>query len=368
MELTICKSTLQGILKNISKVLKNSQSPMKIIVNSHQVTFIAGNEDVLMEINIPSETDEGLIIKRTGSVIISAKYFSDIIKKLPANIHIYLSEHSTINIQSEEIHTRIFALTDVKTLNIPDVPAEGVLSLNAAELHTLIRQTVFAAAVHDNRPVLTGVKIVARHGELTFISTDAHRYSISSLTIPSQLETEMIVPSESLLEWSKLSLHTEEEVALSLSKNHLALKSKHCYFYIRLIEGRYPATSDFIPKQKVSSFHIHTETFLHGIERAALFSDAKKNHHIKLQIQNGRLRISSNAKQIGRIEEWQPIEELSGKGDVEVFLDNHFLLDYLRVIDDEYICCTYSGTMKPVLFEPVKGSHFQHLISQVRSF
>lgn len=368
MEIIIRKDTLQRILKDVSKALKNSQSPMKIIVDHQQVTFIAGNEDVLMEISISAQMEDGLTIKRTGSVIISAKYFFDIIKKLPSNIHISLSEQGTINIQSGEIHTKIYSLTDVQTLTIPDGSVGAKLTLDAVQLLTLIKQTVFAAAVQDNRPVLTGVQIVARNGELTFISTDAHRYSISSVKIESPLEMEFIVPHDSLLEWSKLNIQKDEKVSLCLLNSYLVLKRDKCHFYIRLIEGRYPATTDFIPKQNLVSFHVHTTTFLQGVERAALFSDAKKNHHIKLRIEAGRLQISSHAKQIGMIEEWQTIEKLTGETEVEVFLDSHFLLDYLRVVKDEYIRCFYNGSMKPVLFELVNGSRFQHLISPVRSF
>lgn len=368
MELTISRSTLQRTLKDVSKALKNSQSPVKIIVDSRQVTFIAGNEDMLVNIGISSQMEEDLIIKRSGSVIISAKYFFDIIKKLPKHIHIFLSEQGVINIQAGEIQTKIYPLTDVKTLTIPDAATETTLTLNAAQLLRLIQQTVFAAAIQDNRPVLTGVQIVARKGVLTFISTDAHRYSISSVAIPEQIEMEVIVPRASLLEWSKLSIQKDDSVTLCLINSYLALKINHCHFYMRLIEGRYPTTTDFIPKQKITSFNVLTSTFLQGIERAALFSDAKKNHHIKLQIQDGRLRISSHATQIGMIEEWQTIEELTGDHDMEVYLDSHFLLDYLRVVDGEYIRCSYSGSMKPVLFEPFGQSYFQHLISPVRSF
>lgn len=98
------------------------------------------------------------------------------------------------------------------------------------------------------------------------------------------------------------------------------------------------------------------------------FASEWKNNNVHMEIKDGlKLKITSNSSEIGKIEETQPINKLSGETDLSISLDGSFLIDALKAIKEEEIKISFGGTMRPILMEPVGNNSYMHLISPVRS-
>ncbi len=73
---------------------------------------------------------------------------------------------------------------------LPEVSAEEQFTIPADLLKSIIRETVFAVATSESRPVLTGVNWNIQDGELICVATDSHRLARRKTKLE-QLPTEV---------------------------------------------------------------------------------------------------------------------------------------------------------------------------------
>ncbi len=106
---------LSEVSKAIStKVLIPILSGIKITADQSGITLIASNSNVFIKKFIPNSIEDEQIatILQAGTIVVPAKYFIEIIKKMPSDIVIKSKNEQIITIQSEEI-----------TLNLNGLPA-----------------------------------------------------------------------------------------------------------------------------------------------------------------------------------------------------------------------------------------------------
>lgn len=138
--------------------------------------------------------------------------------------------------------------------------------------------------------------------------------------------------------------------------------------YSRLIKGNFPNISSLISQKAKTVIFLDTRKLLEGIDRANLFASEWRNNNINLTIQDKKLKIASNSTEVGKIEEIQKMNKISGEEELSVTLDGSFLVDALKEIKEDEVCLSYNGTMRPVLVQPVGNSSHLHLISPIRSY
>lgn len=346
-------------------------SGIKLVVDDSRVTLIGSNSDIIIEKSIPLIIDEVKVleVRKTGSVVISAKYLSEIIKKLPNDIHIKMNDIHLVTIQSDEIVTTISGLNAEEYPRLPEINRNNYMRISGNELFETIKQTVFAASKSEMKPVLTGVHMSFLPGKLIFVATNSHRLARRERTIDSNIHQSIIVPASSLNELLKLSEFDGEGIELFITENYIVFQSNSITLYSRLIEGVYPNISGLIPNDFITTLTLETNLLLKGIDRACLFASEWRNNNVHLSIiDDCKLKISSNSSEIGKIEETQPIKTITGLAELTISLDGSFLMDALKVIKEKEIKISFGGSMRPILIEPVGNSDYQQLISPVRSY
>ncbi|MGX1824467.1 DNA polymerase III subunit beta, partial [Heyndrickxia sporothermodurans] len=236
------------------------------------------------------------------------------------------------------------------------------------ELIELFKQTMFAASSNEMKPVLTGVHMNFLDDKLVVVATNSHRLSRRELSIESDVNASIIVPRSSLLEFTKLFIDSGE-LKLFITNNYIVFQSKDMTLYSRLIDGVYPNTAGLIPKESKTRNRLTTNQFLKGIDRACLFASEWRNNNVNLSIVEGdKIKISSLASEIGKIEETQTIQMVEGQKELSISLDGSFLKDALKVIQEEEIMIQFGGSMSPIFIQPVGNPSFLQLISPVRTY
>lgn len=376
MEFIIDSECFNRAIADVNKVVSQKTpfpilTGIKITTNKDSVILIGSNSEIIIEKVIPLEIDgvDVLEVKEIGSVVLSAKYLSELVKKLSDKIHITVNEKQIATLKSEEITTTLNGFHSADYPRLPQMDETRHIKIQSEELTEIIQQTVFAVSKSEARPVLTGVNMSFKENKLTCVATNSHRLALRELTIDSNVSGSFIVPSKSLNELSKLIHNKTEFIHIFVTDNYIVFKSNTTSLYSRLIEGNYPNVSGLFSKNARTIITVNTKQLLKGVDRACLFASEWKNNNVYLEIKEAaKIKITSNSSEIGKIEEMQNIKEIDGETDLSISLDGSFLMDALKVIKEEEIRISFGGSMRPVLMEPVGNNMYLHLISPVRAY
>ncbi|WP_257348420.1 DNA polymerase III subunit beta [Pseudalkalibacillus decolorationis] len=373
MDFKIDKKYFLQAVSEVSKVIPGKaldliHTGLKLVVNSNGVTLLGANGDLFLERFIPLTMGENEVVevRSPGSIVIPAKHFHEIIKKLPNPISIKVDRQSVI-IQSEEISTTLHSFHSEEFPIPPVFQPNKRVTITSNDLSEAIKQTIFATSKNESRPVLTGINLVIEEDRMTCVATNSHRLAKTVKRIEGDGRGSYIIPSSSLTELVKLMGSYSEDIAIYSTENYLIFKLSRITISSRLIAGNYPDVSGLIPTEYSTVVTLKTKQFLEGIDRACLFANDSKNNTIHLKIVDGsKLIISSNSTETGEISENQDLISITGENNLDLAFDGRFLMEALKTLKNEEVKLSFGGFMKPVLVEPVSDSTLLHLISPVR--
>ncbi|WP_242272785.1 DNA polymerase III subunit beta [Bacillus cereus group sp. BfR-BA-01310] len=376
MEFIVKHKQFTQALSEVSKAISTKTlipilSGIKITANQSGITLIASNSNIFIEKFIPSSIEDEQIatIFKAGSIVVPAKYFIEIIKKMPSDILIKSMNEQIITIQSDEITLNLNGFLANEFPNVPYIDEHAKIQVETEKLIEVFKQTSFAAAKNESRPVLTGVHIVFDHNKLVCAATDSHRLALREILISSHAKANCIIPSSTISELLKLMNNNSNFVYIYLSESHIIFKFGTITLYSRLIEGKYPNISSLIPHEFQTVINIDRKKILQGVDRSSLLASEWANNNVNLEIiDESTIKISSNASQVGKISETQQIDTIHGQKQLNISFDGRFMVDALKAMKEDIVTLSFGGSMRPILIEAGEQSAAVHLISPVRAY
>ncbi|WKN29256.1 DNA polymerase III subunit beta [Apilactobacillus kunkeei] len=346
---------------------------LKLTASNEGLILTGSNADVSIETVIDkNDADNELIIEEEGSIVLPARFFSGIVKKLP-------SDKMTLSV-ANGFQTEITSGTSSFTINgldaadyphLPEIENDNEISLSGDVFKEIINQTVIAVSNQESRPILTGVHFVLKDGTLFAVATDSHRLSQRKVALPdNQGEYDVIIPGSSLSELSKMISDDTENVKMKITENQVLFTIGNTYFYSRLLEGTYPDTSRLIPKESETDVQFDAYELLGAIERASLLSHESRNNVVKLTIKANvkQVTISGNSPDIGNVEEEVESKEVAGN-DLEISFNPDYMKDALRAFGHSMINVSFTSSLRPFTLVPSEDAeNFIELITPVRTF
>lgn len=346
---------------------------LKLTVSNDDLILTGSNADISIETIIDkNDADNQLIIEEPGSIVLPARFFSGIVKKLP-------NDTMTLSV-SNGFQTEITSGTSSFTINgldaadyphLPEIDNENEISLSGDVFKEIINQTVIAVSNQESRPILTGVHFVLKDKILFAVATDSHRLSQRKVTLPdNEGEYDVIIPGSILSELSKMISDDTENVKMKITENQVLFTIGNTYFYSRLLEGTYPDTSRLIPNDSETEVQFDAYELLGAIERASLLSHESRNNVVKLSIKTNdkKVTISGNSPDVGTVEEDVESKELSGN-DLEISFNPDYMKDALRAFGHSMINVSFTTSLRPFTLVPSEDAeNFIELITPVRTF
>lgn len=369
--------SVQDVMKAVSvRTTIPILTGIKIVANSEGVTLTGSDSDISIESFIPSEEDGNEIIRmiQPGSIVLQAKYFSEIVKKLPKDtVEIHVENHFSTQIKSGKSEFNLNGSDPEEYPLLPQLEENQVFMLPTDLLKHMIRQTVFAVSTSETRPILTGVNWSVYNNELTCVATDSHRLALRKATISgnalsTSFQANVVIPGKSLTELSKILDDTEETVDIIITEYQVLFRTKHLLFYSRLLEGNYPDTSRLIPTEIKTDILINTKEFLQAIDRASLLARDGRNNVVKLStLEDNQIEISSNSPEIGKVVEEVLCESIDGE-ELKISFSAKYMMDALKVLDSTEIKTSFTGAMRPFLIRSLDNDSIVQLILPVRTY
>ena len=276
-------------------------------------------------------------IDEKGMIALDARIFSDIVRKLPDNEVVIETDSSfKTTITCEKAKFNIIGKSGEDFSYLPYIERENPVSISQFTLKEVIRQTIFSIADNDSNKLMTGELFDMNGDILKVVSLDGHRISIRKIELKESYEPKkIVVPGKTLIEVSKiLSGEADSEVRLYFTANHIVFEFDDTTVVSRLIEGEYFKIEQMLSSDYETKVRINKKEFLSCIDRATLLVKEGDKKPIIITIGDGSMELKINSI-IGSMNEEIDIEK-SGR-DMMIGFNPKFLIDALRVIDDEEI-------------------------------
>ncbi len=378
LQFTIVKDKLVEAVNHVMKAVSSRTTipiltGIKLTASHDGVTVTGSDSDISIKAFIPlEENDESYVsIEKPGSIVLQARVFSDIVRKLPNDsVHMEVDSRMMIKITSGSSEFNLNGLDAEEYPRLPLIEEENVLSIKTDLLKHLVRQTVYAVSTSETRPVLTGVNWTIQDGKLDCVATDSHRLAIRSLPINHPEGTEyknVVIPGKSLSELSKILDDGGEEVKIVITESQVLFKAKHLEFISRLLDGNYPETDRLIPSESKTDIILSTKQLLQAIDRASLLAKDERNNIVKLQTKSDEVEVSSQSPELGRVFENIAAESIDGE-ELKISFSAKFMMDALSRIDANDIRISFTGAMRPFVIRPVEDDGILMLILPVRTY
>ena len=363
MKISCQKTALMNGINIVSKAVstKNTMTNVQCILiesSLSEIRLIANDTELGIETII-----EGNIVE-AGRIALDAKLLNDIVRKLPdSEVLIETNASNQANIRCERSKFNIPGTSGDDFNYLPEVEKNRYVSLSQFTLKEVIRQTIFSISDQENSKIMTGELFEVNGDQLKVVSLDGHRISIRKVQLKESFESmKVIVPGKTLNDISKiLTGGTEDEIRLYVTDKHILFEFEQTKVVSRLLEGEFYRIDQMLSNDYETKFSINKKEFLDCIDRASLFIKESDKKPIIMDIENSNiyLRIDSS---MGSMNEEIEIRK-EGK-DLKIGFNPKFLMDALRVIDDEEISI-YMVNAKSPCFIRNEDSSYIYLILPV---
>lgn len=342
---------VKGSLPVLSNVL--------ITAESGKVKLTATNLETVITYTFGAE------VKQEGSLTVPAKMFQEFISNLEPGKLLINAEKNVLNLTSFPKSKAKF--NGMSSIEFPEIPSlkenSKYIQINSKILSNLVSHTHFSSSTDVTRPALTGTLINFDSGNLYFVTTDGFRLSEKSQPIEGEFDTfNVIVPTKSLLDVSKIFTNSEELISINFSEsdNLLFFTAGETSVAVRIIDGSFPDYKRIIPSSNVFSAKIPTQELLNAVKLTNVFSK-ETSSPIKVNFSSeGIVKVYSTTADSG--ENVSEFEALVEGEDIVLSFNSKYLTDFLSNIKSENLEISSNGGATPAVFKIPSIENFLHLI------
>ncbi|KPJ68066.1 MAG: hypothetical protein AMJ43_01275 [Coxiella sp. DG_40] len=374
MNFTIQREILLKPLQQITGVVEKRQTmPILantlLIIDNGQLSMTCTDLEIELVVNIALESSS----QNFNKITIPARKLLDICRVLPENsvLDFHQDGNNCVIVRSNRNR---FVLATIPADDFPNIEWDTQnkvleFTITQKKLNYLIKSIYFAMAQQDVRYYLNGLLLEVKNGTLAAIAADGHRMAINSLShqIINDSTLHVIVPRKGIMELMRLLEDSNEEIAVTVSNNHIRIIKPGLTFTSKLIDSKYPDYEKTIPKNGGKKVIVNRNIFKQALTCVAILSDGMFCG-VTLQIQSGSMHIFTRGQKYEEAEEEIPINY---QGDsITIGFNINYLLDVLASVESEKIVMTFKDTSSSILLEQYEDKHQEnnllHIIMPLR--
>lgn len=309
-------------------------------------------------------------INTHGRILVSGRYFSDIIRKLPnTDINIFTIENDNlIYLQTDNSNYKLLSMLVEDyplTERINNKPHS--LAIPASNLKNLILKTIFACAKDDGKSLFrfSGLLLEVIDNKITFVATDTHRLAIKSEKLTDECaDIHVLIPNDFMQEIAK-NLPADEQsiVYIYLENNKVALLiDEDLYMQTRTLEGKYPEYNKIIPKDFQIKTSFDVAALVGAVERASLLSKEGKN--INFQIEQENITITANNPELGKATEI--VKCITAGEGLNITFNCEYILQILKKFDTQTATIYLNSAIAPCSVRQDNDEEYNYIVSPMR--
>ncbi len=351
MKIKCSKQDLLSSLNIVSKAV-STKTTMPILecilveVYENKIKLTANDLEIGIETKL-----KGSVIEM-GRIAIEAKIFNDIIRKLPDS-DIYIestSDYKTI-IRCEKAKFVISSKSGEDFTELPEIEKDKKITISQFTLKEIIRQTIFSISDNENNKLMTGELFEVKDGKLTVVSLDGHRISMRNVSLNGEAaNVRVVVPGKTLNDISKIiSGGIDDMVNIYFTDRHILFEFEDTIVVSRLLEGEYFKIVQMLSMDHKIKVDVNNKEFLNCIDRASLLIKDSDKKPIVINIKNDNNMYLKVDTLMGSMNE--EIEIKKDGDEIIIGFNPKFLMDVLRVIDDESITMYMRDSKSPCIIK-----------------
>lgn len=375
MKFTINRNLFLDNLNNVMRAISaHTTIPIlagiKLDLSDESLVLTGSNTDISIQIAIP--VNEDLTVDSTGSIVLPARFFSEIVKKLPGkDFSFEVGTSFQTKIKSENSDFTINGLDANNYPRLPEIGSASTFEISGKTFRKIINETTFAVASQESRQILTGVRFAFAADGIKAVATDSHRLSQRKIALEKGPKTkaDLIIPGKNLAELAHIIGETDPQITVNSGENQVLFKIGNISFYSRLLEGTYPNTDRLLPTESTTQAEFDIAALSHALDRASLLTHAGRNNVVKLtlDVDNQTVKLQGNAE-IGNVEEKIGFKSLAGDN-LTISFNPDYLQAALRASVTDSIILKFTQPLRPFTVLPGKKDvDFIQLITPVRTF
>lgn len=364
MKFSCEKETLLALLGTASRaVTGKSAMPLLegLLVTAEPGSLTITGYDLSMGIRTTAEAD----VIEPGSVVLNARLFFDIVRKLPSDT-VYLETDDKL-LTTIKCGRAVFNLIATEADEYPalaEVSDETCFTLPQAMLKSMIAQTIFSVSDNESKPIHTGCLFELEGNQLNVVAVDGYRLSVRREKvegIPGDMK--FVVPGSSLREIERILTEEDGDVDIFPDRKNILFRIGGTTLITRLIDGEFLNYRAAIPAEFDYAVGIDRHEFITCIERVSLIVSEKLKNPVRFHFDGPYVQMSCITA-VGK-----SYDECSLGGeidDLEIGFNNRYLLDALRAAGDEQVKMQLKGALNPVVLSPMEGDKYTYLVLPVR--
>ena len=306
-------------------------------------------------------------IKEPGSLVLSARLFGDIIRKMPDDVVVFSAQNYMVNIKCGMSEFNILGTDPEEFPELPTVEQQNSLVLEQSTLRSMIAQTLFAVSDNESRPIHTGSLFEADDKGLTIVSVDGYRLALRHEAIDKKEGAEsfsFVVPGAALSEVEKICSDVDEPAQIIQGARHVMFKVGSTMLVSRRLEGEFLAYRQAIPRNNTIHVVGDTRALLSSIDRVSLIISDKLKSPLRCTFDHNLLKISTKTA-IGDAYDECPLE--GDGGGLEIGFNNKYLMDALKAAPADRVRLELTTGVSPCVILPTEGEeNFLYMVLPVR--
>ena len=363
MKFSCLRTDLSNAVSNVSRAVSTKSSIPAlegILIKAYGEKINVSGYD--LEIGIT--TDIEATIQQQGEIVVGAKLFSEIVRKLPEEIVcIETDERMVTYITSGQSSFQIIGISSVEYPDLPVFESTDVINIEAKILKDMIRQTVYAVSDNKAKPIYTGSLFELSENSMKIIAIDGYRMAIREEAVVSESNTSFVVPGKTQNEVLKLITDDEDNVEIIVGQRHIMFKIRNYSIISRLIEGTFLDYKSTIPADAKTEIVINPRVLVNAVERVSILNSEKITSPVRCTFANDEIKLLC-ATSVGRANDSVNVTVMGE--DVEIGFNNKYLLDALKNCDTDEVKIRLNGSVSPMIIKPVKSDSFIYLVVPMR--
>ena len=363
MKISCLRTDLANAVSNVSRAVST-----KAAIPALEGVLIKAYDNKLnisgYNLEIGITTDIEATIQAEGEIVVSAKLFLDIVRRLPEEIVMIETDDRMVTyITCGHVDYQIVGMSSVEYPDLPSFEQTDSITVNAKILREMIRQTVYAVSENTAKPIYTGSLFEIEDGNFRIVAVDGYRMAIRNENVDSESKTSFVVPGKTQQQVLKLLTDDEENVEIIIGQRHITFKVRNYRVISRLIEGTFLDYNTTIPKEAKTEIVMNTRSIIDAIERMSLLNNDRVQSPVRCIFADDEIKLSC-ASAVGKASDVLSVPIIGDS--VEIGFNNRYMLDALKNTDTDEIKLILNGPTAPMIIKPVKGDAFLCFVLPMR--
>lgn len=363
MKLQVTQENLNRALNAVARVA-NSRGTLPILANvliktsNNRLSISATNLDIAITNFIGAKVGE------EGSITVPARLMQDFVSSLPGGVIELDLKETKLHVSTQQYKSVVNGILADDFPVMPAISTGKSWKINGQIFKKALQQVVFSASNDETRPVLTGVLLQTKTGNLYMAATDSYRLAEKKLGSNKE-DVELLIPASALQDLLRVLGDVDEEINVTYDEQQVLFQVGDVELVTRLVDGKYPDYKKLIPEKFETKATLKKADLVNVTKVSSLFArESAGSVTIEVSEESKQLSIRSVASQLGENTATADAK-VSGSGSITI--NSRYLLDALNAISSDEISFGFNGKLEPTLLSDPSNSDYKHIIMPLKS-